>query len=282
MSMTLRAMTQDDIEQGYAITQRLNWPHRREDWQQALALGEGVVAEEQGRFVGCAFGWCWGEQAATIGLVVVNPDCQGRGIGKQLMLAVLEKFPDAVIRLHATDMGKGLYEKLGFVVTGTIQQHQTRALAAVPSVTIPTGLTLRNAQAHEVELLTELDHQAHGMWRPQLMQTLIDDHQTVLLQDTQQRVHGFASLRRFGHGWAIGPVIARNIAVAQALVSALMQGLRGEFVRIDTDSTLPLAPWLEGLGLVQVDAPTTMYRGTPWSPQAGDMQAFGLMTQAMA
>ncbi|ORM57445.1 histone acetyltransferase [Pantoea rodasii] len=280
--ITLRAMTQDDIEHGYAITQQLKWPHRREDWQQALALGEGVVAEEHGQFVGSAFGWRWGEQRATIGLVVVNPACQGRGIGKQLMLAVLETFPDYHIRLHATEMGKGLYEKLGFVVTGTIQQHQTRELAAVPAVNIPTGLTLRNAQPADAELLIELDHQAHGMWRAQLMQTLVADHQTVLLQDAQQRVHGFASLRRFGHGWAIGPVIALNLDVAQALIAALMQGLGGEFVRIDTDGALPLAAWLESLGLAKVDAPTTMFWGTPWSPQEGEMQAFGLMTQAMA
>ncbi|WP_058973101.1 GNAT family N-acetyltransferase [Type-D symbiont of Plautia stali] len=282
MSIRLRAMTQDDIEHGYAITQQLKWPHRREDWQQALALGEGVVAEEQGKFVGSAFGWRWGDSAATIGLVVVNPDCQGRGIGKQLMLAVMEKFPDCCIRLHATEMGQGLYEKLGFVVTGAIQQHQTRELAAEPAVNLPSGLTLRNAQVGDAEGLTELDHQAHGMWRARLINTLIAEHQTVLLQDAQQRIHGFASLRRFGHGWAIGPVIALNVDVAQALVSALMQGLRGEFVRIDTDSALPLASWLESIGLVNVDAPTTMYRGMPWSPQAGEMQAFGLMTQAMA
>ena len=280
--ITLRAMTQDDIEHGYAITQQLKWPHRREDWQQALALGEGVVAEEQGRFVGSAFGWRWGEQRATIGLVVVNPECQGRGIGKQLMLAIMEKFPDYHIRLHATEMGKGLYEKLGFVVTGTIQQHQTRELASVPAVSMPTGLTLRNARVEDESLLIEQDHQAHGMWRPQLMRTLIADHQTVVVEDADKRVHGFASLRRFGHGWAIGPVIARHVDVAQALVAALMQGLGGEFVRIDTDSALPLANWLESLGLVKVDAPATMYRGMPWSPQAGEMQAFGLMTQAMA
>ena len=280
--ITLRAMTREDIEHGYAITQELKWPHRREDWLQALALGEGIVAEQQGQFVGSAFGWRWGERAATIGLVVVNPQFQGRGIGKQLMLAVMETFPDYRIRLHATEMGKGLYEKLGFQVTGHIQQHQTRELAAVPAVNIPCGLTLRNAHPADADLLTKLDHQAHGMWRPALIDTLIADHQTVLLQDAQQQVQGFASLRRFGHGWAIGPVIALDVNLAQTLIAALMQGLRGEFVRIDTDGALPLGAWLESLGLVQVDAPTTMIRGTPWSPQVGEMQAFGLMTQAMA
>ncbi len=280
--ITLRAMTREDTEHGLAITQELKWPHRREDWLEALALGEGIVAEEQGTFVGSAFGWRWGERAATIGLVVVNPHCQGRGIGKQLMLAVMDTLPDYHIRLHATEMGKGLYEKLGFQVTGHIQQHQTRELAAVPPVNMPAGLTLRNAHPADADRLTQLDHQAHGMWRPTLINRLIADHQTVLLQDAQQQVHGFASLRRFGHGWGIGPVIALDVTLAQTLIAALMQGLRGEFVRIDTDGALPLGAWLTSLGLVQVDAPTTMVRGTPWSPQVGEMQAFGLMTQAMA
>lgn len=282
MTTIFRAMNAHDIEHGYAMTQQLKWPHRREDWLQALALGEGVVIEEQGKMLGCAMLWRWGERAATIGLVMVDSQQQGRGLGKQLMLTLLEKVPDYNVRLHATEMGKGLYEKLGFVTTGQILQHQTRSLEAAPTVSLPAGLQLRRAQAQDAHTLTALDQQAHGMLRPLLINHLITQHQTVLLEDAQGEVHGFASLRRFGHGWAIGPVIANDFAVAQALVASLMQGLRGEFVRIDTDAALPLAAWLATLGLAQVDNPTTMVRGTPWTPHAGGMQAFGLMTQAMA
>ncbi|MGJ0191006.1 GNAT family N-acetyltransferase [Pantoea sp. RRHST58] len=282
MTTTFRAMNAHDIEPCYAMTQQLKWPHRREDWQQAMTFGEGVVIEEQGRLLGSAILWRWGERAATIGLVIVDSQQQGRGLGKQLMLTLLEKVPDYNVRLHATEMGKGLYEKLGFVTTGQIFQHQTRALEAVPPVAIPTGLTLRRAQAQDAAILTALDQQAHGMLRPKLIDHLINQHQTVLLEDAQGDVRGFASLRRFGHGWAIGPAIAQDFTTAQALVASLMQGLRGEFVRIDTDAALPLAPWLATLGLAQVDNPTTMVRGTPWTPPAGAMQAFGLMTQAMA
>jgi N-acetylglutamate synthase-like GNAT family acetyltransferase len=282
MTALFRAMNAQDLEQCYAMTQQLKWPHRREDWQQAMTFGEGVVIEEQGKLLGSAILWRWGERAATIGLVIVDGQQQGRGLGKQLMLTLLEKVPDHNVRLHATEMGKGLYEKLGFVTTGQILQHQTRALEAVPPVAIPAGVTLRRAQAQDVPTLTALDQQAHGMLRPQLMAHIVSQHQTVLLEDAQHQVHGFASLRRFGHGWAIGPIIAQDFPLAQALVASLMQGLRGEFVRIDTDAALPLAGWLATLGLAQVDNPTTMVRGTPWTPQAGAMQAFGLMTQAMA
>lgn len=127
MSITLRAMTADDIEPSFAITQRLEMATPpREDWSQAIMLGEGVVAEENGDYLGCAIGWRWGERAATIGLVVVNEQFRGRGVGKQLMLALLEKFPGYNVRLHATEMGKGLYAKLGFNATGYIQQHPRR------------------------------------------------------------------------------------------------------------------------------------------------------------
>ena len=277
MSLTIRAMTPDDIETCFTLTQLLKWPHRREDWQLALQLGEGTVIEEQGKLIGSAVLWRWGDHAATVGLVIIDNQQQGRGLGKQLMLAQLEKVPDVNVRLHATEMGKGLYEKLGFVSCGEIHQHQTCAVTTLPEVVIPEGLKLRPATADDHGTLVTLDQQAHGMHRPALIEHLLRDCQTVLLQDTQQQIQGFASLRRFGHGWAIGPVIAADFPMAQALVASLMQSLQG---RIDTDAELPMAAWLESLGIPQVDAPTTMVRGTPWTPQG--MQAFGLMTQAMA
>jgi len=280
MSLIIRAMTPDDIEQCYALTQALKWPHRREDWQLALQLGEGTVIEEQGRLIGSAVLWRWGERAATLGMIIVDNQQQGRGLGKQLMLAQLEKLPDCNVRLHATEMGKGLYEKLGFVSCGEIRQHQTRAVTTLPDMVIPAGMQLRPATQADHATLVTRDQQANGMHRPALIAHLLRDCQTVLLEDAAQQIQGFASLRRFGHGWAIGPVIAADFPTAQALVASLMQSLQGEFLRIDTDATLPMAAWLESLGIPQVDAPPTMVRGTPWTPQG--MQAFGLMTQAMA
>lgn len=279
--ITLRAITLDDIEHGYAATQRVNWPHRREDWQQIITLAEGVVAEEHGEFAGCALGWRWGERAATIGLVMVNPAFRGRGIGKQLMQAIMARFPGYTLRLHATEMGKGLYAQLGFVETGTILQYQTRALTTLPPLTLPADTTLRAAQAADADALTACDWQAHGLHRPALIQQLLSAHRTVLLADAQQQVQGFASLRRFGHGWTIGPIIARDLSQAQALIAALMPAVQGQFVRIDTDARLPLAAWLAELGMTQVDSPCMMVRGTPWQPPIGGMQAFGLMSQAM-
>ncbi|AWQ18252.1 histone acetyltransferase [Pantoea ananatis] len=280
MTFHIRTMTTDDIPQVYAMSQALNWPHRREDWAIGIQLGEGVVIEELGEVIGSAILWRWGDEAATIGLVIVANQHQGRGLGKQLMLALLEKAPGYNVRLHATEMGKGLYEKLGFVTCGKIMQYQTPSLNSVPTVQIPTGLTLSTATQDDQDRLVQMDQAAHGLYRPELIAHLIDDNQTVMLWDDAQQARGFASLRRFGRGWVIGPIIADSFPVAQALTAALMQGLKGEYLRMDTDAALPMAAWFESLGLSNVDSPVTMVRGDVWMPQG--MQAFGLMTQAMA
>ncbi|WP_312837270.1 GNAT family N-acetyltransferase, partial [Pantoea sp.] len=157
MSMTLRPMQAGDIGQAFALTQKLKWPHRREDWQQALALGEGIVALEQDQVIGSAIAWRWGDDYATIGLVIVDDRQQGRGIGKQLMLTLLERLSGYNVRLHATEMGRGLYEKLGFVATGRIKQLQTRARAAPPPLALPAGLQLRRAAPQDAQRLTLLD-----------------------------------------------------------------------------------------------------------------------------
>ena len=66
------------------------------------------------------------------------------------------------------------------------------------------------------------------------------------------------------------------------LVCELTRCLQGQFVRIDCRAECGLGDWLNSFGLVQVDAPTTMVKGTPWQPAAEGARVFGLMSQAMA
>ncbi|CAX60359.1 GCN5-related N-acetyltransferase [Erwinia billingiae Eb661] len=282
MTLELKAMNETHLDAAFALTQRLKWPHRRADWQQALLLGDGLVAEEDGALVGTILFWRWGKEYATLGLVIVDDAQQGRGIGKQLMQAALAKLEGSNVRLHATAAGQPLYEKLGFVATGHVEQHQCRELAAVPAIPCGPQQRIRSAGVQDAAMLTAFDRQAHGQHRPLLITHLLDSAERFVVLEENGTAAGFASLRRFGHGYAIGPVVASNLANARLLVSELLNGMSGQFVRIDTDRSAGLGPWLNELGLVEVDAPTTMVKGQPWQLESGGMQAFGLMSQAMA
>ena len=110
---------------------------------------EGFVAERDGEIVGDRAALALGRRATPpSALVIVSPACQGRRIGQRLMSALLEGLDEHTVLLHATAEGRGLYERLGFVRTGELRQHQGIAQPA-PLVALPPGWRLRPAGQHE-------------------------------------------------------------------------------------------------------------------------------------
>ncbi|HEX2010843.1 MAG TPA: GNAT family N-acetyltransferase, partial [Roseateles sp.] len=210
--------------------------------------------------------------------VIVDPRCQGRRIGLHLMQALLQRLEGLSVLLHATPEGRGLYERLGFVRTGEVRQHQGTALPA-PLVALGEGWRLRPADHNDAFSLIQLDARGRGMPREQLIRELLAHADTVVL-DHEGEAKGFAMLRRFGRGLIIGPVVAPDTEGAKALIAHLAGLSAGKFVRIDVDFDAGLTEWLETLGLQRVDAPTEMVCGTP-PARSADARGYALVTQAL-
>jgi predicted GNAT family N-acyltransferase len=278
--VVLRPMTADDLTAAHALSEEQRWPHRPADWAQMFAHAEGFVAERDGQIIATAQRWRWGPRHATIGLVIVTPACQGRRVGHRLMSALLDGLEDHTVLLHATAEGRGLYERLGFVRTGEIRQHQGIA-QPTPLIALPAGWRLRPAGVNEAETLRRLDAQARGMPRDALIDDLLATADACVVLDDDGEPRGFAMLRRFGRGHAIGPVVAPDAESAKALIAHLAGINAGHFTRIDIDFDSGLAEWLESFGLLRVDAPTTMVRGTPLSTPPGGPALFAIVTQAV-
>ena len=108
---------------------------------------------------------------------------------------------------------------------------------------------------------------------------MIENGEAVVLDDAGETV-GFAFYRRFGRGYVIGPVVARDTASAKALIAHWIGSNAGMFIRIDVPGESGLSDWLEELGLARVDNALTMARGAPLKP-AGGFHVFGLVNQAL-
>ncbi|HYI69199.1 MAG TPA: hypothetical protein VEX87_05610 [Skermanella sp.] len=124
-----------------------------------------------------------------------------------------------------------------------------------------------------------LDAAAAGMPRASLIAALLAEAEGVILDRDGEPV-GFALFRRFGRGYAIGPVIAPTITGAKALISHWIASNPGMFIRIDVPGDSGLSEWLDDLGLVSVGPVVTMLRG-PMPDRAAAPRAWAIVSQAL-
>ena len=178
----LQAFGPDHIEGAVALSRQENWPHRPQDWQMALQLSIGAVAlDDQGRVTGTILVTPYGTDCAMINMVIVDRNVRGKGLGRRLMDQALALAGDRPLRLVATTDGMPLYEKLGFVPSGTILQHQGK----VAQLGAPDGVEA--AGADDLPTIKAMDRDAYGADREALIDALAERGQFAVIR--RQRRH---------------------------------------------------------------------------------------------
>ncbi|SAK68863.1 N-acetyltransferase GCN5 [Caballeronia catudaia] len=282
-TLLYRPFTADDIPAAHALSVEVKWPHRADDWRFVHDAGEGFVAQDGDRVVGTALFWTFGENGGSLGMVIVAPDCQGKGIGRTLMELLLEALGERITVLHATPAGEPLYAKLGFTRIGAIHQHQS-ADFTVPRIDLQRGEHIRTIEPRDTDTLVALASRASGFDRSVLLPSLLNVAQGVVLERDGEAL-GFALIREFGRGHAIGPVVSltddgQHVRRAQALIAHWLGRNEGRFTRIDTPDESGLADWLERIGLKRVDTVIKMARnGTP--SRDASVAQFAIINQAL-
>ncbi len=274
----VRKMQPEDIPAARELSRQQEWPHRAVDWEFLFRHGSGFIADADGQVVGTTLVWPYGEDAANLGMVIVSPQCQGQGIGSRLMEAALDALGDRTVRLNSTEEGLALYGKFGFQPVGRIFQHQG-LVDSVPLIELRPNERVRPVGRADRAAVTELDRSASGVDRGALISAILETARGVIFDSNNSPV-GFALLRRFGRGFAIGPTVAPDAVAAKALISHWLGSKAGKFCRIDVPEQSGLSPWLEELGLPCVGRVTTMVRGKALR-SSGDAKLFSLISQAM-
>lgn len=277
-AVVYRPMNPDDLPAAHALSHAVRWPHRLEDWQFVHRAGTGFVAEADDALVGTGMCWLQGGRHGSLGMIIVSPDHQGKGIGRKLMNLVLEALGERCTVLNATVAGQPLYESLGFKTTGSLHQHQGM-IAAVAPPALAQGETIRPAEPGDIARMIELANRGSGMVRDELMKQLLAQAPGAVLERDGEMT-GFAIMRRFGRGQVIGPLVAHDSEGAKALVAYWAGACAGPFVRLDITGTSGLGDWLAQAGLPAVDTAVIMARnGVPAQDQT--VQQFAIISQAL-
>lgn len=262
--LVARDIAEVDVSLLHALSLGVAWPHRPNDWETLLQSGQGLVAVDGiGRVFGTAMWFPYGEDFATIGMVITSPRTQAQGNGRWLMDQVLERCAGRSLSLNATHPAHSLYVSLGFQDEATVYQCQGEVAHVLPPVATLEG-ELVTTSAHELDAIINLDAQAFGTSRASLIKLIAAKATICGLRRNDQFV-GYSFCREFGRGRVVGPVIAANDHDAIHLTAVHLQSLKGAFARVDTrEKDSAYADFLAKSGLVLFGTVTTMSKGRPF------------------
>jgi GNAT superfamily N-acetyltransferase len=224
--------------------------------------GEVVVAEAGTELVGVAAGASFGG-TGWIGGVAVVPAHRRIGLGGALTEAIVEFLEGrglATVLLHATALGRPVYERLGFV-----PETPYRTLSGP---TLPRGLReapVRAGQATDLEAVLALDLAATGEDRRRLLTALWPTGGLVAATDGRLLGYHLPSPWRAG-----GATIATDPGTGLALLDAVRAAAGDEVaISVPTGNTAAVQA-LEAAGFSEVYRTIRMYRGprVPWDPAA--------------
>jgi len=259
-----------DVSLLHGLSMGVRWPHRPNDWEHILQTGQGIVAVDGiGRVFGSAMWFPYGDDFATIGMVITSPRAQAQGNGRWLMDQVLERCSDRNLSLNATHAAYSLYIALGFKNEATVYQCQGETALTLPEIPSPHGEVVHLLQS-EFETLATLDTLAFGVNRADLLKLLSEKAEICGLKRNGKLV-GYSFCREFGRGKVIGPIVASNDQDAIQLTAIHLKNLKGKFARVDTRETQgPFADYLAQCRLGVFSTVTTMSRGKQFLKRKDD------------
>ncbi|NGO65934.1 GNAT family N-acetyltransferase [Rhizobium daejeonense] len=273
----LRTMRDEDVEACHALSTAVGWPHRADDWRFAMNVGEGIVAMLNGDIVGTGMVWKFGENHATIGMIIVSPALQGLGVGWQIVDWLVQQAGPRVVMLNATAAGEPLYAKFGFEKSGEVEQFHRIAVAHACSKWI-AQTQVELAEGNEADAIQSLDRNATGMDRKTLLTSIVSLGEAAVAR-RHGRITGYSTCRMFGRGRAVGPVIASGSADARDLIAYWISRYPSEFIRIDITSASGLGEWLRSQGFKPASRAASMIRGDR-PEEHPDLRIFALASQA--
>jgi GNAT superfamily N-acetyltransferase len=160
----IRELTSNDVDGVGNMAWAGGFGDRRELFRMAIEMTDcrPILAVSEDRPIGTGLGAIHGD-VGWVGMIFVEPELRGRGIGRALTVAVCDILQDAGCRslvLVATDMGRPVYDRLGFREQTRYHMHPADPLDAAPVP--PPGASLRQIRTSDIDAIAVLDRCVSG------------------------------------------------------------------------------------------------------------------------
>jgi ribosomal protein S18 acetylase RimI-like enzyme len=200
---------------------------------------------------------------ASIGMVIVNEEYRGLGLGKKATQKCIDSVSQITsIMLISTEDGKPLYENLGFKTVDYV--HKYLSDNYIPTkLFINREITLEKYSENDINEIIELDSAAFGDKRRKLLLNRINQSKHCLVvRNLKGKIIGFGLSILGPVNLLIGPIVAPDSKTAALIIDRLVLNHQGN-LRIDVPSNNDeLMLFLEKSGFVKVSNPPIMIKNS--------------------
>lgn len=236
MLSVVRRVATRELSSCMDLAESQGWGRAEFNWNILAQIAEIFgIDNDDGKLVGCvalsrfAVHSAPMKQVTTVGMLLVAPTNEGRGLGRTLMEYALQHVGDATVRLYATPQGRPLYEKLGFATTGHVLRHCGHYTSNNLFSQRGEIKKVRNVSSKDVTSIARRDSNVFGMDRSTLIAALAQQAERIAVTDDRS---AYAIAWRDEGTLHIGPLLAPDVSTAIALVDSVAEGM----VRIDIPS----------------------------------------------
>jgi GNAT superfamily N-acetyltransferase len=237
------------VDQALALSTEAGWNQNAADWERIMALaGEGCFgAWANGKLVSTTVALVYEPKLAWIGMVLTTESQRGKGHARKLLLDALaycDRLGVQSVKLDATDLGRPVYWKLGFVDERPVSRWLR-----------PAGEKC-SSPAFSKEIDFAFDREAFGADRAALLRSLAED-ETYSIPG-----RGFAFARPGRQAWHFGPCVAHDPDTAALLLNAFLAAHGDRPALFDLCDDHPHAAGIaRAAGFERVRRLMRMYRG---------------------
>ena len=238
-------MRHSDIDDGLRLCRLSRWDQVARDWERFLAAGPSgaTAAVRDGRVIGTSATIRFGARFGWIGMVLVDPDAQGEGLGTSLLTHAIASLHDVpAIRLDATPAGHHLYLKHRFIDECGLRRMEatTVTVGAEPDPAI-SAMT-----PEDLPEVAAMDLVVFGAPRGGLLEWMYagaPEYAVVARRGGRLAGYGFGR-----HGFEfehLGPIVAIDVRTAQEMTVTCLSRHAGRAFIID--ATRHAAEWMKFL-----------------------------------
>lgn len=243
------------------LSASVGWDY--DEYEIGTVLSSGKIfghKNAEGKIVSSAAIISYDTSLASIGMVIVNNDFRGMGLGKEATKKCIESVSkDTTIMLIATEEGKPLYEKMGFHTVDSVHKYICENYITISKPMNNSAVIMEDFSGVDMNEILKLDENAFGDRRSRfLMNRIKQSEKCLVVKDNNGTIVGYGLSILGPVNLLLGPIVAPDLQTASLLIDKLSSKHHGK-LRIDVPSgNEEFMLLLEKSGFVKVSQPPIM------------------------